>query len=544
MVRMAVRSNWRRWTGIALVLIVAMIGTAASWAAQRTYEQRSAAHVMDLDTNDLSQAINTEIQRYGDMLTDVAVAIGAQRDLTAADFAWITNTVSNRRLPGATSLDLVEDTTDAGVADLQSYWRRRGAQDLTLKPATTADGQHAFTILRRSFDGRHREAGTDQFGVPEAAEALRDSRSYGGFAVSRAYVLLTDRTLPVSQQQLSFRLAVPVYRTGNQFRGWLTMGVHGHDLLTTTLQAQTHGATAADLFESNGARVQTVAAASANRARSYPRSLDRIRRITIGERTWTLKAYPTEALLHEARQGIAGTTFRVAMTINALLTLIVGLLAGARNRAMSKVDAATAALRDDIERREQVETRLRERELELQRMVLHDPLTGLANRAGLDARLAELVGQDTRIALLLIDLDGFKLVNDVYGHAAGDTMLTEFGRILRAGVGTGDVVARLGGDEFVVLITETPDEANAVAAAERILAGAAAAPVLLGDDDQITVRASIGVATGRLADTPQELMRRADIAMYQAKHLGKNGVQVHDTALTSQDAEHPHPSKI
>ncbi|GID95276.1 diguanylate cyclase domain-containing protein [Amorphoplanes digitatis] len=537
MLRVRIRPNWRRWTGIALVVVVALTGTTASWVAQRADEHRSAVHLMDRYTSDLSRAISTEIQRYGDMLTDVAVAIGAQPDLTAADFTWITNTVSNRRLPGATSLDLVVDSTDSGVAALESYWRERGARDLKLKPAVGS--QHAFIVLRRSVDGRQRPTGTDLYSVPEAAQALRHSRDAGGFAVSRAYVLLLDRTLPVAQQQLSFRLAVPVYRTGNVFRGWLTMGVHGHDLLTSALQAQAvaqeHGAVAAELLELNGTVVQTVAAASANRARDYPRSLDRITHITIGVRTWTLRMYPTDALLRETRQGAAGTAFRVAMTITALLTLIVGLLAGARNRAMGKVDAATAALRDDIERREQVETKLRERELELQRMVLQDPLTGLANRAGLDARLTDLVGRDTNIALLLIDLDGFKMVNDVYGHAAGDAILSEFARILRAAVRAGDVAARLGGDEFVVLTTEVPDEASAVATAERILAAAAETPVRMGEDT-LAIRASIGVATGRVGDTPQELLRRADTAMYRAKHLGKHGVQVHDPSMTDLPA--------
>ncbi|WP_412740445.1 putative bifunctional diguanylate cyclase/phosphodiesterase [Krasilnikovia sp. MM14-A1259] len=532
MLRMLVRPSWRRWTGIALVVVVALAGTGASWAAQRTDERRSAAHLMDRYTSDVSRAISTEIQRYGEMLTDVAVAVGAQPDLTATDFTWITNTVSNRRLPGATSFDLVTESTDSGVAGLQSSWRQRGARNLTLKPLASG-GRHAFTVLRRSLDGRNRPSGTDLYAVPEAAEALRDSRSSGGFAVSRAYVLQSDRTLPVAQQQLSFRLAVPVYHTGNRFGGWLTMGVHGHDLLTAMLQAQTSGAVAADLSELNGTVVQTVAAASAGRAHDYSASLDRVARITIGAHTWTFEVYPTDALLRESRQGIVGTTFRVAMTITALLTLIVGLLASARNRAMAKVDAATAALRDDIERREQVETRLRERELELQRMVLQDPLTGLANRAGLDARLAECVGPNTDIALLLIDLDGFKLVNDVYGHAAGDAMLTEFARVLHASTRAGDVVARFGGDEFVVLLTDVPDEASAVTTAERILACAAATPVRMGEDAQ-TIRASIGVATGRVGDTPQELLRRADTAMYQAKHLGKHGVQVHHAAMTDR----------
>jgi len=102
-------------------------------------------------------------------------------------------------------------------------------------------------------------------------------------------------------------------------------------------------------------------------------------------------------------------------------------------------------------------------------------------------------------------------------------------------VRTEEVAARIGGDEFVVLVTDVPDEPSAVAAAQRILATAAETPVRLGDDT-VAVRASVGVATGRDGDTPKELLRRADVAMYQAKHLGTHGVQLHDPSMIDRRA--------
>ncbi|GAA3343476.1 hypothetical protein GCM10020358_42900 [Amorphoplanes nipponensis] len=528
--------NRRRWSGVALVVVVALLGCGISWFAAgnaRAAEQRYAAQLMDRYTSDLSRAITTQVQRYGDTLADVSIALGAQTDLTAGDFTWITNRISNRHLPGATSLGFVVSTPGTGVAALQSYWRSRGAADLALRPAATA-GEHAFAVFTRSFDGVPVAAGTDLAGDPEAAETLREAYSDGGFAVSRAYVTPADQARPAAAQQLSFLFAVPVARIGGAFRGWLTMGVHGRDLLAETLRTRGHGAVTAVLEDPTGDVHQTIAT-SGQAAPDHAAALDRVATVTAGSHTWKLWVNPTDQLLKETDRGIVRTTFAVALTIALLLTTLVALLTGARNRAMGKVDAATSALRGDIERRQQVETRLRERELELEQMALHDPLTGLANRAGLDARLAQAVGRRTDIALLLIDLDGFKLVNDLHGHAAGDAMLTEFAQILLAGVRTGDVAARIGGDEFVVLITGVPDPDHAVAAAQRILATAAAAPVHLGQE-VLPVRASIGVATGRAGDTPKELLRRADIAMYQAKHLGKHGVQLHDPAMTDRRA--------
>ncbi|MEV8506497.1 bifunctional diguanylate cyclase/phosphodiesterase [Actinoplanes sp. NPDC051475] len=516
--------------------MVALIGIAASWAAAlnaRAAEQRYAAQLMDRYTSDLTRAINTEIQRYSDTLTDVAIALGAQTDLTGDDFTWITSKVSNRRLPGATSLGFVVSAQDTGVKSLEGFWREQGAHDLRLQPIGSGM-EHTFMVFTRSFDGSVVKAGWDLNSAPEVDKTLDEARIIGGLAVSRAYVFPEDRNLPVAEQQQSVTLAVPVYFLGGTFRGWLTMGVHGGDLLNETLRTQSHGAVSAELIDPNGAGDGSIARSATNDARPS-QALNRVSYIGAGLRTWTLRIHPTALLLQESDRGIVRSTWGVALTIALLLTALVGLLTGARNRAMSKVDAATAALRLDIERRQEVETKLRQRENELQQMALHDPLTGLANRAGLDARLARTVGRREDVALLLIDLDDFKLVNDAYGHAAGDTMLTEFAHILRSAVRTEDLAARIGGDEFVVLLTDMPDDDGGVTAAQRILAAAAASPVRLGEDT-VPVRASVGVATSRVGDTPKELLRRADIAMYQAKHLGTHGVQLHDPSMSDRRA--------
>jgi len=529
--------NRRRWSGVALVVVVALLGSVTSGFATRSArsaEQRYAAQLMDRYTSDLTRAITTQIQRYGETLEDVSIALGAQSELAAGDFTWITNKISNRRLPGATSLRYVVTAPETGFAALQTYWRSRGAPDLTLQPAAATGEEHAFAVFTRSFNGEPVVAGADISADPEAAGTLREAYSAGGLAVSRAYVLPKDRELPAAAQQLSFVFAVPVYRIGGTFRGWLVMGVHGQELLAETLRTQAHGAVTVELDDSADAVARTIST-SGRPAADYSPVLDRVATATAGRRTWELKVHPTERLLRETDRGIVTTTLMVAMTIALLLTALVALLTGARIRAMGKVDTATAALRGDIERRQKVETRLRERELELKQMALHDPLTGLANRAGLDARLTETVGAHGDLALLLIDLDGFKLVNDVHGHAAGDAVLTEFAQILLAGVRTGDLAARIGGDEFVVLVTGVPDADHAIAAAQRILAVAASTPVRVGDE-VLPVRASIGVATSRPGDTPKELLRRADIAMYQAKHLGTHGVQLHDPSMTDRRA--------
>ena len=169
-------------------------------------------------------------------------------------------------------------------------------------------------------------------------------------------------------------------------------------------------------------------------------------------------------------------------------------------------------------------------------LIVTDALTGLANRTGLDNAVTRAIKRQERVALLLIDLDGFKLINDAYGHATGDTVLAEFAHLLRSTVRTGDLAARIGGDEFAVLLLDPGAPEHAAGAAQRILAAAAANPVRLGDDS-LPVRASIGITAGRPADTTKELIRRADVAMYQAKRAGTHTWVLHDESMTDRRAE-------
>ncbi|GAA3397249.1 putative bifunctional diguanylate cyclase/phosphodiesterase [Cryptosporangium minutisporangium] len=163
----------------------------------------------------------------------------------------------------------------------------------------------------------------------------------------------------------------------------------------------------------------------------------------------------------------------------------------------------------------------------------HDPLTGLANRTLFSDRLAEALASDRpRPALLLVDLDGFKAVNDTRGHAAGDQLLVAVAGRLRGAVRATDTVARLGGDEFAVLLPGAAGEADAVAVATVILERVSQ-PVSVGDGNPVAVRASVGIALADDRSTAELLLRDADLALYEAKETGKNRYRVADQELSS-----------
>jgi diguanylate cyclase (GGDEF)-like protein len=176
---------------------------------------------------------------------------------------------------------------------------------------------------------------------------------------------------------------------------------------------------------------------------------------------------------------------------------------------------------------------------ELARRASVDPLTGLANRAAFSRRLGEALarldqarapGDHPGPALLLLDLDDFKTINDSLGHSCGDEVLRVVAERLRGCLRPADLAARLGGDEFAVLVPEVADEAEAVALGER-LAAILRTPVTVAGRE-VLARASVGVRLARGGDEdPERLLRDADMAMYAAKTAGRAGVRVFDTAM-------------
>ena len=188
-------------------------------------------------------------------------------------------------------------------------------------------------------------------------------------------------------------------------------------------------------------------------------------------------------------------------------------------------------LREQIDVRKQVESRL-------QYEALHDALTGLPNRTALLGRLASALARYERngerlFAVLFLDLDRFKVVNDSVGHLLGDELLIEAGRRISNCVRAPDSVARLGGDEFTILLENIHSIDDACQVANRVIA-AFADPIRLGDKE-IYTSASIGIALAHPRySRAEELLRDADVAMYRAKAHGRHRFEIFDEQLREQ----------
>ena len=223
--------------------------------------------------------------------------------------------------------------------------------------------------------------------------------------------------------------------------------------------------------------------------------------ITLLFSMWTLLAIASGTL--DIGTGVhtpqAIMSLRVGVTLTALAPLAVASVMVARNELLARLQHAAA----------------------------HDPLTQVLNRGGFLARAHALLaspGLCGPVAVLMMDIDFFKKVNDTHGHAAGDEVLVKFARLAAGCLRSGDVLGRLGGEEFAVLLPGCAVE-DARAIAQRICDAFAAEPIALPGGERLHATVSIGLAWRAGADAPVDaLLSSADAALYRAKHDGRNRV--------------------
>ena len=209
-------------------------------------------------------------------------------------------------------------------------------------------------------------------------------------------------------------------------------------------------------------------------------------------------------------------------------------------RPMQPVETHTAdEIADVAHSFNNLQSRLLEQEQRLAAMAHHDPLTGLPNRRLIDEQLENELRRMQRsglgLALLFLDIDGFKPVNDAHGHQVGDLVLAEIAQRLRGAIRDIDTVARLGGDEFLILLSDTEKPQEAAERVAQKCIEALSAPIAI-NKLVIHIGVSIGISTGSSAQaettTVKQLVNRADQAMYRAKADGRNRYKLHTPTPT------------
>ena len=248
---------------------------------------------------------------------------------------------------------------------------------------------------------------------------------------------------------------------------------------------------------------------------------------------------PNKALVHPDDRAVQQQTIAAVLASGHPVTAIyrvrhkdghyVWMEAAARPIPSAEGDATDIIFSGrDVSQRVAAEQALKASRDELEAQAHLDSLTGLANRRQFDERLAHALGRSRRqglaVALMYMDIDHFKQVNDGHGHAAGDEVLRVFGQRLSACVRSGDLVARLGGDEFVVLIEDLSAPETAEAIAGKLVAAMRESIVVEGTTLHVTT--SIGIAYSAHPAVAKTLVAAADAALYAAKSAGRNTWQL------------------
>jgi diguanylate cyclase (GGDEF)-like protein len=506
-----------------LVLAVGLVLSVSAGVFWKGVVDRREAAAFDATAANVQNVVATQLDRQQDLLRNVVGLIGAEPALTNAQFeTWYTTASVADRYPGNLGIGYVERVPRE---QLDAFVARQRAD-----PATGVGGSDTFVVVNSEPEAEHlcllrlgfsqvteepdlvAPAGLDYCaptivpGQPSPFEAMLDASS-----VAAGPAVTPLKSLP--RQGLAIE-ALPVFRPGpvpdtaDERReatiGWVLGLLSTDSLVEPAVAGREALSVVVDHRDGDEwARVATGGdpEVDADDDSTLPVSPD-------GD--WTITVVQGSSTgLPGSSQGIVVLVLGCVITL--LVVALVRAIGGSRDRAMAMV---------------------REKTEELAQQALHDDLTGLPNRALLVDRTERLLARQFRyggdVAVLFLDLDNFKGVNDSLGHGAGDAYLRAVAQRLRATLRDSDTVGRLGGDEFVVLIDGDDCHRDAVEVARKIL-DVMGEPVEI-NGVAVPVSCSIGVASGP-SENAEALFHDADLAMYQAKQSGKGRFVVFERGM-------------
>ena len=381
-----------------------------------------------------------------------------------------------------------------------------------------------FKITERQAQGNEAALGYDLGSNPARLAALNSSRDAGEMVATSRITLVQE-----TGDQYGFLVFVPIYRSGaplgtveGRREALLGFGL-GVFRVGSLVEAALPGDRRADVEVRIG--ISDLSAPEGSQL-LYPRSLQeeagggpasdlQTNRISqVAGRTWSISAWPGKA------SPLSATPWRPWATLTAglLITLLLALQIEQLRRRAGEVEWLVQVRTGELT---EANHALEAAQAQLQELAYSDPLTGLVNRQAFDDRRHQAVElakrNDPSVYMLVMDLDGFKAVNDTRGHHAGDAILREIGRRLRSGLRKADTIARQGGDEFAVLAQGNLRLDDVLTLARKI-GEEIERPIPLPDGGTVRMKVSIGIAAfpdhGHDAD---EILQHADLAMYRAK---------------------------
>jgi diguanylate cyclase (GGDEF)-like protein len=514
----------RAWLAVASSVLLAGLALSAVGALLWRSSQRQQQHqALRATASDVTDTLDTLLRRNADFVATLRGVLTMEPGLSATGFnAWYTTLQARERQVGSVGSAVV---TAVPAAQLTSFETKRNAD-----PAFRALLGRWIAPVPRGREARYcllsggaelapltgLTAGLVQqdWCLPSSTVGLLQAHLLQVAADSNQFLAIGVALPSLNTTFLEaafYQRGAPVATVSERraaVRGWLVSSFDMPAVIRAAIG--TNRGLGVALYHSNPGEPATLAGVAASAADTGPI----VQRTTLLDGTWRVdvRGAALVAGLSAYTQGIL--VFGAGALVCVQLFLLVLVLSRARDRALALVDEKTGQLR---------------------RQALYDSLTGLPNRVLALDRTTQMLARGRRtqvpVAAMYIDIDGFKHVNDTFGHAAGDEFLKIVAGRLQSVIRESDTAARLSGDEFLVLLEGNSLDAGPELVAERVL-DILREPYALNDQTgrQFSLTASIGIASGQRA-TAEEMLSDADVALYAAKGEGKNRYVVFESGM-------------
>lgn len=532
------RCRYQIPTLLTLFILAASLGvTTLLWQ----HEQRNIAidqqKSFDFNLREATSSIEQRMAAYEQVLRGVQGLYAASGEVERSEFQVYVDALQlGANYSGIQGVGIIPIVPQAQKNTHIAAMHQQGFFNYTIKPEGRRD-IYTPVIQFEPFVGRNLlMLGRDPYAVPSRRSAMEQARDSGAPAITGKVKLAVETETEV---QPGFVMFLPMYKKGARsdtiaarranINGWvianfrmnkLMAGLYGKSSATADIKiydgiAMTPQNLLYDSLAANG-RPRNI-------EKMHNKPLEATEYIAVGGHTWTLaiRSLPEFDVLQGKDSSRLIAIAGVGLSL--LLTLLSWTLLSGRARAMLLARKMTRELRAS--------------EARFRHQAQHDALTGLPNRAlfsdRLEQALAQAKRQRKRLALMFVDLDAFKPINDNLGHHVGDFLLKEVAARMQQHVRASDTVARMGGDEFVVLLSSIEEMPDALLLAE-LIRRAISQPFAMPDGKILNISSSIGVAVYPENGMDEiQLSRNADSAMYCAKQNGRNTVHVFQAQITS-----------
>lgn len=501
-----------------LVLFAALSVTWLVWDHEHQIADKELRSQFDFALRESVSQIEQRIVAYEQMLRGMQ-GLFATTDLSNRNAVrdYVQTLQLDANFSGIQVLGVIRRVLPGQKAEHIAAMRRLGFADYRIYPEGERDSYAPIIQREPEINTNQIALGFDPWADPVRRLAMEKARDSGMPALTGKVQLVIDKG---AEDRAGFVMYLPIFERGkprdsllqrrSHLIGWVYASFRMNDFMASLYGKQVPELMLEIYDDANpmeSALMYRSGAATGNR-RPSAAPLTASEYMVVGGHTWTLMLRTQEAFQARFGRSVASVIAVTGIGLSILLSLLVWFMVTGRSRALQLAAAMTE---------------------ELRQMAQHDPLTGLPNRALFSDRvhheLAYAKRHEGHFAMIFLDLDNFKPVNDNYGHAVGDRVLQEVARRLQDSVRASDTVGRIGGDEFVVLMAELPKEEAALGLAEKIRQ-TVRQPYRV-DGLELSLSCSLGVAV-----YPQDgkdeiaLTKSADEAMYRVKDAGRDGVQM------------------